>query len=81
MGERAVEELSRCDALLWWELKTCLLKGEDLRAGEVGTNLDGLDWKNMRFLLTIRKGHDPFPTRASYANALCRRGRRRSPYA
>jgi hypothetical protein len=40
-GSRVGEESSRCDALLWWELKTCVLKDEDLRAGEVGTNLDG----------------------------------------
>ena len=46
---------------------TCVLKGEDLRTGEVGTNLDGPDWRNKRFLLTIRERHDPFPTRALYA--------------
>lgn len=47
------EELSRYDALLWWELKTFNLKGEDLRTGEVGINLDGPDWRNGRFFLTI----------------------------
>ena len=52
---RVGEESSRCDMLLWWQLKTCVLKGEDLRMGEVGTNLDGPDW---RFLLTIRERHD-----------------------
>jgi hypothetical protein len=29
--------------LLWWKLKTCVLKREDLQPGEVGTNLDGPD--------------------------------------
>ena len=38
------EKSSRCDSLLWWELKTCFLKGEDLRTGEIGTYLDGPDW-------------------------------------
>ena len=66
-GSGVGEESSRCDALLWWELKTCVLKGEDLRTGEVGTNLDGPNWRNRRFLLTIRERHDPFPTRALYA--------------
>jgi hypothetical protein len=35
-GSRVGEESSRCDALLWWELKTCVLKCEYLRVGEVG---------------------------------------------
>ena len=30
----------------WWELESCVLKGEDLRTGEVGTNLDGPYWEN-----------------------------------
>ena len=50
-GSGVGEESSRCDALLWWELRTCILKGEDLGTGEVGTNLDGPDWGNRRFLL------------------------------
>src|SRR6202048_489185 len=66
-GSRVGEESSRCDALLWWELKTCVLKGEDLRAGDVGTNLDGPDWGNRRLLVISRERHDPFPTRALYA--------------
>ena len=43
-GSSVGEELSRCDALLWWELKTCIFKRKDLRASEVRTNLDGPDW-------------------------------------
>ena len=39
-GSGVGEESSRCDTLFWWELKTYVLKGEDLRTGEVGTNLD-----------------------------------------
>ena len=65
--ERGVgEESSWCDVLLWWELKTCVLKREDLRTDEVGTNLDGPDWRNNRFLFITRERHDPFPTRAIY---------------
>jgi hypothetical protein len=53
--------------LLWWELKTSVLKREDLRAGEVGTNLHGLDWGNRRLLVISRERHDPFPTMTLYA--------------
>ena len=60
------EESSRCDALLRWELKTCVLKREDLRPGEVGTNLDRLNWGNKRLLVISRERHDPFPTRVFY---------------
>ena len=66
-GRRVGEESRRCDALLWWELKTCVLKREDLRAGEVGTNLHGPDWWNRRLLVISRERHDPFPTRALHA--------------
>jgi hypothetical protein len=66
-GRRVGEESRRCDALLWWELKTCVLKGEDLRAGEVGTNFHGPDWGNRRLLVISRERHDPFPTRALHA--------------
>jgi hypothetical protein len=61
------EELSRCDAFIWWELKTCVLKGEDLRAGEVGTNLNGPDWGNKRLLVISRERYNPFPTRVLHA--------------
>ena len=66
-GSRVGEESSRGDTLLWWELKTCVFKGEDLRAGEVCTNLHGPNRENRRFILTSRERHDPFPTRALYA--------------
>jgi hypothetical protein len=66
-GSKVVEESSRCDALLWWELKTCVLKGEDLRAGEVGTNLHGPYWGNERLLVISRERHDPFSMRTLYA--------------
>ena len=66
-GRRVGEEPRRCDALLWWELKTCVLKREDLRAGEVGTNLDRPDWRNRWLLIIGRERYDPFLTRALYA--------------
>ena len=67
MGSGVGEESSQCDILLWRELKTCVLKGKDLGTDEVDTNLDGPDWENGRFFLTIIERHDPFPTRALYA--------------
>ena len=65
-GSGVGEESSWCDTLLWWELKTCVLKREDLRTGEVGTNLDRPNWGNMRFLIINKDWHDPFPTRTFY---------------
>ena len=65
-GSGVGEESSWCDAFLWWKLKTCVLKREDLQTGEVGTNLDGPNWGNRRFLFITRERHDPFLTRALY---------------
>jgi hypothetical protein len=45
-------------------LITCVFKGEDLRTGEVGTNLDGPGWGNRSFLFTNKEQHDPFPMKA-----------------
>ena len=66
-GSGVREESSRCDTFLWWELKTCILKGKDLRTSEIGTNFDGPDWENRRLLVISRERHDQFPTRALYA--------------
>jgi hypothetical protein len=76
------EESSRCDVLLWWELKTCVLKRENLRPGEVGTNLYEPDWWNRRLLVISRERHDSFRTRALHAtfDVVCAKDKVRAFY-